>query len=246
MVVSAGVTMAVSVPVLSESAKRRMVRLPRSNVIPVSATVTVTSQLAEKPPSAVVTVTVVVPPFFAVTRPFSSTEAMLASLLDQTTFWFVAVAGVTVAVSCAVPFFSMVTLAVSRETPVTAMGFAVTAHSAYLPLPSFAVAVMTAVPLSTSAVTTPFSSTVATVSSLLVQVTALLSALAGDTVATSVALVFFTSSSEVLLNETLVASTTTVTVHCTVFPSAEAVMTALPPSTAVSVIVPVFVDSVVE
>ena len=71
-----------------------------------------------------------------------------------------------------------------KLTPVTAMGFTVTVHVAFLP-PSDVVTVIVAVPTET-AVTTPEEDTVATDGLFEDQVTDLFVALAGATVATSV------------------------------------------------------------
>ena len=73
---------------------------------PVTGLLTVMLQVAVLPPSAVFTVMVAVPPFFAVTRPLFETLATVLSLLLQVTLWFVALLGLMVAVSCRVsPLF---------------------------------------------------------------------------------------------------------------------------------------------
>ena len=241
-VVSAGVTVAVSVPVLAVPSARRMVSVLVSSVIPVRATVTVTVQSAVNPPSAVLAVTVVLPPFFAVTTPPALTVAMLVSALSQVTVWLAAVAGATVAVSVAVSPFSIVTSCGVVRKPVTAMGCAVTTQVAFCPLPSAAVAVMVAVPPVATAVTLPFSSTVATSSLSDAHSTVLLFAVAGATTATSVSLLSLGSDSVALFSVTPVASWMTSTVQPAVLPSAVAVTTVVPLFFAVTVIVPVFVS----
>ena len=80
---------------------------------------TVTAHVAVFPPSAVVTVISAVPTALAVTVPSFPTVAT-SSLLDfQVTFLFVALSGVTVAVSFSVLPTSMVVAVLLRLTPVT-------------------------------------------------------------------------------------------------------------------------------
>jgi hypothetical protein len=67
---------------------------------PVTGVVTVIAEVAVKPPSAVVTVIVAVPVATAVTRPVELTVATVVALLDQVRAVLVALAGVSVAVSC--------------------------------------------------------------------------------------------------------------------------------------------------
>ena len=83
--------------------------------------VTVTVQVAVLLPSLVVTVIVVVPAATAVTVT-SLTIATFASLADQLTVLSVALEGVTVAVSLAVPPASRAKMFLSSVTPVTATG----------------------------------------------------------------------------------------------------------------------------
>jgi len=90
-----GATAAVSVTVSS----RPMVAVRGVKLTPVTATTTVTAQVAVRPPSTVVTVIVAVPAAMALTRPEPDTVATLASLVDQFTARLVALVGRTVAVS---------------------------------------------------------------------------------------------------------------------------------------------------
>ena len=64
--------------------------------------VTVVVACAVKPPSAVVTEIMLVPGETAVSNLFSSTVATLELAEFHVTFWFVALAGSTLAVSCCV------------------------------------------------------------------------------------------------------------------------------------------------
>ena len=92
-------------------------------VTPVTATVdvlTVTLLVAVFPPSTVVAVIVVVPAAIAVTNPLLFTVATAALLEVQLTFLFVAFEGLTVAVSCVVPFTDSVAVVGVNVTPVTA------------------------------------------------------------------------------------------------------------------------------
>ena len=90
--------------------------------IPVtSILLTVTVQVAVKPPSVVFAVMVAVPFAFAVTTPVTETSATLLSELVQVTRLLSASAGATVALSCAVSLTSKLTAVLSSETPVTAI-----------------------------------------------------------------------------------------------------------------------------
>ena len=129
---------------------------------------TVTVQLAVRLPSSVVTVITAVPAETALTTPFSSTVATSALSLAQVILPLVAFSGATVAVSVPVSPTVRDISSLSRLTPVT--GTVTVTVQLAVRLPSSVVTVMTAAPAET-AVTTPFSSTVATVSSLLVHVT---------------------------------------------------------------------------
>ena len=131
---------------------------------------TVNTQVAFLPPSAVVTVMVAVPAFFAVTMPFE-TVATVVLEDDQVTFWFVALDGLTVAVKVSVLPTMRVAVDLLSVTPVTEMvsGFTVNTQVAFLP-PSAVVTVMVAVP-TFFATTRPVEETVATVVSEEDQVT---------------------------------------------------------------------------
>ena len=80
---------------------------------------TVTEQVAVKPPSSVVTVIVAVPDATAVTLPVLSTVAIDESLEVQLTFLFDALDGVTVAVSTVTSPSVSSTEVLSKVTPVT-------------------------------------------------------------------------------------------------------------------------------
>ena len=160
-----------------------------ATVTPVTGTVDVLTVIADeavKPPSAVVAVMVAVPLPWAVTIPLVLTVATVASLVLQLTLLLVALLGVTVAVRVPVPPGARDKLVGVTLTPVTATTRVETVTSllAVKP-PSDVVAVMVAVP-SPCAVTTPLELTVATVASLVLQLTLLLVALLGVTVAESV------------------------------------------------------------
>ncbi len=133
--------------------------------IPVTATeaeVTVIVQVAVNPPSSVVAVTTAVPAATAVTTPVWLTVATASLLLLHAIFLFVALAGATIAVSCAVFPSTIPSVVLLRETPVTGTtaSVTVTTQVAVNP-PSSVVAVITVFPGET-AVTTPVESTVAT------------------------------------------------------------------------------------
>ncbi len=153
---------------------------------PVTETVedfTVTVQVAVLPPSDVLTVTTVVPTFFAVTSPLEVTEATDVLPTVQMTPLLVASEGETVATNVAVLPTCKVNEEEFRDTPVTETveAFTVTEQVAVLP-PSAVLAVIVAVP-AFFAVTSPSEDTVATEVLLDVHVTSLLDALEGLTVA---------------------------------------------------------------
>ena len=134
-----------------------------SRLTPVTATgVTVTAQVACRPPSTVVTVIVAVPSFLAVTTPELETVATEVLLDDQVTDLSVAFEGDTVAVSVPVSPTVMDILLWFRVTPVTdtVEELTVTEQVAVL-LPSTVLTVMVAVP-AFNAVTTPAEETDAT------------------------------------------------------------------------------------
>lgn len=144
---------------------------------------TVTEQVAVLLPSEVLTVTTVVPTFFAVTSPLEVTEATDVLPTVQITSLLVAFDGETVATKDAVLPTWRVNEEVFRDTPVTETveAFTVTEQVAVLP-PSVVLAVIVAVP-AFFAVTSPSEDTVATEVLLDVHVTSLLDALEGLTVA---------------------------------------------------------------
>ena len=145
---------------------------------------TVMAQVAvSSVPSAVVAVIVTLPTERAVTRPFS-TVAIASSLVLQVTSPLVTFSGSTVAVSCRVSPMSIVASVLSRVMLVATIGLTVMAQVAVSSVPSAVVAVMVTLPTA-RAVTRPFSSTVAMVASLVLQVTSPLVTSAGRTVALS-------------------------------------------------------------
>ena len=145
---------------------------------------TVISHPAVLPPSSVDTLMITVPALTAVTLP-SVTVATAVLLLLHITFLFVASSGVTVAVRVNSSPTSISATVLSRLTPVTAMTSVstVTSHDAVLP-PSSVVTVTVVLPTANPVIFPAV--TVATFVSELFQTTALLSAFAGETVATSV------------------------------------------------------------
>ena len=188
-------------------------------------------------PSTAVAVIFASPALTAVTNPFSSTVATSSLSLVHVKLRLSASSGATVAASCAVKLFSIVSSLSSSITEVTSFGVTVTLHVAVTPEPSTAVAVMFASPTLT-AVTNPFSSTVATSSLSLVHIKPRSSALSGATVAASCAVKLFSIVSSFLLSVTEVTSfgeTVTLQVAVTPEPStAVAVMFASPTLTAVT------------
>ena len=165
---------------------------------------TVISQLAVNPPSLVVTVIVAFPSAIAVTFPFSSTLATFSSLLIQETSLFVASSGKILAINFNSSFTFNSDEVLSNETPVTLIsspfGSTVISQLAVNP-PSLVVTVIVAFP-SAIAVTFPFSSTLATFSSLLIQETSLFVASSGKILAINFNSSFTFNSDEVLSNET--------------------------------------------
>ena len=150
-----------------------------------SLSLTVTLHVAVLPPSSVVTVMVASPAFTPVTLPAASTVAMAVSLDFQVTFWLVAFSGVMVAVRVSLSPTKMLVAVLLSFTPVTltSLSLTVTLHVAVLP-PSSVVTVMVASPAFTP-MTLPLA-TVATASLLDFQVTFLLEASLGATVAVRV------------------------------------------------------------
>jgi hypothetical protein len=142
--------------------------------------VTVTAHVEVKPPSDEVTVILAVPGDTDVTRPVILTVATLVLLLLQLMLLLVALAGVIVAFTC--PVWPVVRDNVAGLTVMPVTGTVTVTEAVALNEPSSVVAVMVAEPDDTPE-TSPFSFTVATLVLLLVQVTFLLVALAGLTVA---------------------------------------------------------------
>ena len=202
-------------------------------VTPVTATVTVTVQVAVLFPSTVLTVMVAEPPPTAVTLPLASTVATEVLELVHVTFLFVASLGVIVAVSVCVDPFVKDMLVLFRLTPVTGTD-TVTVQVAVL-FPSAVFTVMVAEPPPT-AVTLPLASTVATEVLELVHVTFLFVASLGVIVAVNVCVDPFVKDMLVMFRLTPVTGTVTVTAQVAVLlPSAVlTVMVAEPPATAVT------------
>lgn len=153
---------------------------------PVTETVeafTVTEQVAVLPPSAVLAVIVAVPALLAVTSPSEDTVATEVLFDDHVTSLLDALEGLTVVVNHVVSPTVMERLEGERVTPVTETAFTVTEQEAVL-LPSAVVTVILAVPI-LFAVTVPSEATVATSGLFDVQVTSLLVAFEGLTVAVS-------------------------------------------------------------
>src|SRR6266571_3441115 len=122
-------------------------------------------------PSLVAVMTTGPPTLLPVTRPFASTVARVASLVPHVTVRPVSVlpfASFSVAVSCSV--MPTATLAGAGVTATESTGAGVTVTADVPLLPSL-VAVMVTGPPAALAVTTPFTSTVAMVASLVVHVT---------------------------------------------------------------------------
>lgn len=149
--------------------------------------VTVTKDVAVKPPLTDVAVMVAVPAATPVTTPLALTVAIKGLLEVQVTDLFVALAGETVAVSGMVPAIATLAVVGVTLTPVAGTGTtAVTVTTAEaVKLPLWVVAVILATPAA-RAVTIPDVLTVATAGLLELQVTALLVAFAGATVADNV------------------------------------------------------------
>ncbi|OPX86619.1 MAG: hypothetical protein A4E52_01502 [Pelotomaculum sp. PtaB.Bin013] len=149
---------------------------------------TVTAHFAYLPlPSTAMAVMLAVPAPTAVTLPLLSTVATALLSELQFTPLLLALLGVTLAVRFSVSPTFMLRLLELKLTLVTNTGpdgtsVTVTAHFAYLPLPSAAMAVMLAVP-APFAVTLPLLSTVATAFLSELQFTSLLVALLGVTLA---------------------------------------------------------------
>jgi len=142
---------------------------------------TVTVQVAVRPPSTVLTVMTAVPALKPVTSPAELTLATDSLAVDHITAGFVADDGATVALSVEVLPTSRPSVLLFKDTPVTGIGAGVTVteHVSVRP-PSDVVTVMTAVPAAT-AVTSPSLLTAAAAALLVVQTTAVLLAFDGST-----------------------------------------------------------------
>jgi len=139
-------------------------------LIPVTGILlTVTVVVAVLLPSCDVAVITTVPKALVVTNPFASTVATAVLLDDHTIFWFVALPGAIVAVSCFVVFIGIVAVAVLMLMPVTGTLFTVNMHESFCAL-LFVITVIVALPGAT-AVIRPKVSTVAIAALLDTQVT---------------------------------------------------------------------------
>ena len=142
---------------------------------------TVTLHVAVFKPSVVVTVIVALPIPLKETTPDGETIATFGLLDAQATVLSVASVGFIVAISVTGLLVTVADSDVwSKVTPFTAIEDTVTRHVAEIPLPSFVVAVIVAVPIP-AALTTPLA-TVAMVRSLDVHFTDLSEASAGEIV----------------------------------------------------------------
>lgn len=201
-----GLTVAVSVAVFP-SVKLNDDWLRLTPVTEIVAAFTVTEHVAFFPPSAVVQVIVADPAAFAVTVPLEETVAIEVLLEDQDTLGLVALEGDIVAPSLYVSPAVNDNDVGATETPVTATDAVVTVtlQLAVFP-PSEVFTVTVAVPVAL-AVTTPLDETVATDVLLEDQVTVLLVALEGLTVAFNVPVFPTRRLIEVLSRETPVTET---------------------------------------
>ena len=193
---------------------------------------TVTTHCTDIPPA--VAVIVAVPTPFAVTVPLDTVATEVLELLHVTVL-SVAFVGATVAVRVSEVPFTRLKVVLFKVTPVTATLLTVTVQVAVTPLPSWAVAVIVAVPALTP-VTTPLELTVATDVLELDQVTALSAALLGVTVAVKVVVAPTLMLAVVLFSVMpLTRMGVTVTAQVADFPPAVAVIVAVPTPFAVTV-----------
>ena len=193
---------------------------------------TVTTHCADIPPA--VAAIVAVPTPFAVTVPLDTVATEVLELLHVTVL-SVAFVGATVAVRVSEVPFTRLKVVLFKVTPVTATLLTVTVQVAVTPLPSWAVAVIVAVPALTP-VTTPLELTVATDVLELDQVTALSAALLGVTVAVKVVVAPTLMLAVVLFSVMpLTRMGVTVTAQVADFPPAVAVIVAVPTPFAVTV-----------
>ncbi len=182
------------------------VREAGDRVTPVTGIPTVTVLLALKPPSAVVAVMVACPAESPSTVPALLTEATAGADECQVTVLSVAFAGSTVAVSKALSPGRRRKLAGSTLTPVT--GTPTRTSTVAVKPPSAVVAVTWVFPIVTP-VTRPLTFTVAMFVSADCQVTALLVASAGSTLAVSCPVAPGATRSGLGVTSTPVAGTTT-------------------------------------
>jgi hypothetical protein len=192
---------------------------------------TVTTQEATNPPSTVVALTVAVPDPTPLTTPEPVTEATRLFVEDQRTDIFEAFAGATFANNARLPPRLIRKEVTFKLTPVTGVTTLMTA-AADLP-PSTVVARIDVEPFPTARMSPP-TPTVATEGTELVQVTALLLAPAGATVATArkvdpTAILKFVTFNET--DETLVV---TVTVAVAVLPRPLQVIVVVPLPTPIT------------
>jgi hypothetical protein len=203
---------------------------------PVTATgLTVTIQFAVLFPSSVVTVIVAVPTDIAFTSPPVLTDTTAVLLLLHITFLLEALAGDIVADNCCVAFTIKEAEIGFTDTPVTGTGFTVTTQFAVL-FPSCVVTVIVAVPTAL-AVTSPLALTVATELLLVLHITFLLEALAGDIVADNCCVAFTIKEAEIGFTDTPVTATglTVTTQFAVLFPSSVVmVIVAVPTEFAVT------------
>ena len=196
-------------------------------LMPVTGCVTVIVQELLFPlPSFAVAVMDAVPFPTARTVPLESTVATLVLLLLQVTLLLLASHGLTTAPRDMEPPLFMDALALFILSPVTGC-LTVTLQDAFFQLPSLAVAVMVALPFPT-AFTAPYLLTVTTLGLLLLQVTLLLSAFHGLTVALSPMDPPFFMTTANLLSLIFVTRCITVTLHLYFFPFTFAVIVAVP------------------
>ncbi len=142
-----------------------------------------TAHASVKLPSTVVTVIVALPACTPTTRPAALTVATELSLVNHVTFWLVALEGAIVADNCSLPPTATVAAVLFKLTPVTNTHVAETATSQVaVKFPSAVFTVIVALPALT-AVTVPSVPTVAIELALVNQVTFLLVAVEGNTVA---------------------------------------------------------------
>jgi hypothetical protein len=124
-------------------------------VTPVTETgaLTVTAQVAVKPPSAVVTVMLALPVDTPVTKPLDETVATAGALLLHVTLRLVALEGSIIAANVSVPLMSSISVFLFNDTPAhgTFTALTVTAQVAFIPFAG--VTVMVALPAANALIT---------------------------------------------------------------------------------------------